>query len=170
MRRSAALTVTLTALVLIGVRVGVVEPVRVTGISMSPTVTKGQVVAVNKRDRTPDHGDLIILRSPQNGERMLKRVVGVGGDVVEIRDAILFVNDTEVDEPYVDHESIDALYYGPIMVSEGSVLVMGDARADSIDSRAYGEVPLQDVAGTVLARLWPLGAIPYSSHSKAVRN
>jgi signal peptidase I len=53
------------------------------------------------------------------------------------------------------------LYYGPVTVSPGAVLVMGDARADSIDSRTYGEVPLKDVTGTVVARIWPPGAIPY---------
>jgi len=161
-RRSAALAVALTALVLVGLRVGVVEPVKVAGNSMSPTLQKGEVVAVNKLDRRPERGDLITLRSPQNDERMLKRVIGVGGDVVDIRDAILFVNDVKVKEPYVDHKSIDALYYGPITVSAEAVLVMGDARADSIDSREYGEVPLKDVTGTVIARLQPLGTIPSS--------
>ena len=129
---------------------------------MAPTLEQGQVVLVNKRDRTPTRGDLIVFRSPRKGEVMLKRVVGVGGDVVDIRDAILFVNNVQVNEPYVDHDSIDALYYGPVTVSAGAVLVMGDARADSIDSRAYGEVPLRDVTGTAVARLWPPGAIPYS--------
>ena len=162
MNRSAALAVALTALVLVGLRVWVVEPVRIAGISMSPTLEKGDVVVVNKLDRTPERNDLITLRSPQNGERTLKRVVGVGGDLVDIRDAILFVNGVEVPEPYVDHKSIDALYYGPVTVSAGAVLVMGDARADSIDSRAYGEVPLNEVTGTAVARLWPPGAIPYS--------
>jgi signal peptidase I len=161
MRGSAVLAVALTAFVLVGLRVGVVEPVRVAGISMSPTLVKGDVVLVNKRDSAPQRGDLITLSSPENGERMLKRVVGVGGDVVDIRDAILFVNDLEAKEPFVDHKSIDALYYGPVTVSAGAVLVMGDARADSIDSRAYGEVPLKDVTGTVLARIWPFEPIPY---------
>ena len=105
MRRSAILAVALTALVLVGLRVGVVEPVKVAGISMSPTLVKGDVVLVNKRDRNLERGDLITLRSPENGERMLKRVVGVGGDVVDIRDAILFVNDVEAKEPFVDHKS-----------------------------------------------------------------
>ena len=110
-------------------------------MSMSPTLVKGDVVWVNKRDRTPERGDLITLRSRQNGERMLKLVVGVGGDVVDIRDAITFVNDVGVNEPYVDHKSIDALYYDPVIVSAGAVLVMGDARADSIEFRTYCEVP-----------------------------
>lgn len=157
--RSAALAVGTAALVLLVLRVAVVEPVRVSGISMTPTLEKGQVVLVDKLDRTPSRGDLITLRSPADGRRMLKRVVGIGGDVVDIRDAVLYVNDVQVAEPYVDHRSIDALYYGPVTVSRGAVLVMGDAREDSIDSRTYGEVPLGDVTGTVVGRMWPPGGI-----------
>ena len=160
MIRLAASAAVLTALAVVGLRAEVVEPVRIAGVSMAPTLESDQLVLVDKRDRTPERGDLITLRSPENGERVLKRVVGIGGDVVDIRDAVLFVNDVEVKEPYVDHESIDALYYGPVTVSRGSVLVMGDARADSIDSRTYGDVPLRDVTGTVIARLWPPGSIP----------
>lgn len=162
MIRSAALAAVLTAVVVVGLRVEVAEPVRVAGRSMSPTLQEGDVVVVNKRDREPERGDLITLRSPQNGERVLKRVIGVSGDVVDIRDAILFVNDVEVPEPYVDHESIDALYYGPVTVASGSVLVMGDTRAGSIDSRVYGDIPLQDVTGTVVARIWPPAVLPSS--------
>ena len=158
----AALAVALTALAVVGLRAEVVEPVRVASDSMAPTLRQGEVVVVNKRARTPARDDLVTLRSPQDGERVLKRVVGVGGDVVAIRDAILYVNDVEVQEPYVDHESIDALYYGPVTVTKGSVLVLGDSRADSIDSRSYGEVSLRDVTGTVVVRLWPPGANPSS--------
>ena len=158
----AALAVALTALAVVGLRAEVVEPVRIASDSMAPTLKQGEVVVVNKRARTPARDDLVTLRSPQDGERVLKRVVGVGGDVVAIRDAILYVNDVEVQEPYVDHESIDALYYGPVTVTRGSVLVLGDSRADSIDSRSYGEVSLRDVTGTVVARLWPPGANPSS--------
>ncbi len=157
-----ALAVALMVLAAVGLRTLVVEPVRVASASMAPTLEEGDVVVVNKLDRAPGRGDLVTLLSPQDGERVLKRVVGVGGDVVAIRDAILYVNDVEVAEPYVDHASIDALYYGPVTVTRGSVLVLGDNRASSIDSRLYGEVPLPDVTGTVVARLWPPGTSPSS--------
>lgn len=153
-----ALAVALAVLAVAGVRAGVAEPVRVAGSSMAPTLADGVVVVVNKRDRDPARGDVVTLRSPQDGERVLKRVVGVSGDVVAIRDAILYVNDVQVQESYVDYESIDALYYGPVTVARGSVLVLGDSRAGSIDSRTYGTVPLRQVTGTVVARLWPPGA------------
>ena len=157
---AVALAVVLGALAIVGLRALVVEPVRVASGSMSPTLGQGDIVVVNKRDRIPARGDLVTFTSPQDGERAMKRVVGIGGDVVAIRDAILYVNDVEVQETYVDHESIDALYYGPVTVAIGSVLVLGDLRAESIDSRSYGDIPLEEVSGTVVARLWPTGAIP----------
>jgi signal peptidase I len=158
--RSAALALVAAAVVLLGLRVVVAEPVRVDGVSMVPTLEQGDLTLVNKRARNPTRGDLVTLRSPADGQAMLKRVVGVGGDVVEMRNGLLFVNDVAVKEPYVDHAAIEVVYYGPVTVSRGAVLVMGDARADSIDSRTYGEVPLYDVTGTVLCRLWPPGGIP----------
>jgi len=154
MMRAAGI-VALCALAVVGLRTEVVDPVRVDGVSMAPTLEEGQVIVVNKRDRHPVRGDVVIVRSPKDGEPVMKRVVGVEGDVVAIRDALLFVNDVEVKEPYVDHEMIDALFYGPVTVGRGSVLVMGDNRANSIDSRSYGDVPLRDVTGTVVLRLWP---------------
>ena len=64
-----------------------------------------------------------------DGEPILKRAIGLGGDVVEVRDGILFVNGTAVKEPYLDRNSIEGLYYGPVTVGEDSVLVLGNARA-----------------------------------------
>ena len=87
---------------------------------------------------------------------MVKRVVGLPGDEVAIRDALLYVNDQLVDEPYVDHKAIDALFYGPVVVPADRFLVLGDDRAASIDSRAYGPVESDRLLGTVALRL-PLG-------------
>ena len=142
----------LLALVLL--RTYVLEPIRVTSDSMSPTLNKGAVVLVQKLDRTPERGDLVTFDSPLDGERNVKRVVGVGGDVVDIRDAVLHVNGRDVQEAYVDLASIDALYYGPVTVPDDAVLVMGDRRAGSIDSRSFGPIPLEELTGVVLVRLW----------------
>jgi signal peptidase I len=160
---AGAITLALTALAVLGLRAGVAETVRIDGASMVPTLQNGQVVVVNKLDRIPERGDLITLRSPLHGGPILKRAVGLGGDVVEIRDAVLFVNGAQVKEPYVDHKSVEGMYYGPVAVRAGSVLVMGDARANSIDSRSHGDVPLQEVTGTAVTRLWPPGPIPRSA-------
>ena len=151
-----AVAVALVVATLLGLRVGVVETVRVDGISMSPTLHSGDLVVVDKLDREPARGDLVVFASPEDGSRTIKRVVGAAGDVVAIRDAVLSVNDVVVDEPYVDHASIDALYYGPVRVPDRAVLVLGDRRAGSTDSRQYGPVPLDSIIGTVRLRWWPV--------------
>ena len=112
---------------------------------------------VDKTDRTPDRGDLVTFAFPGDDGLSVKRVVGVAGDVVAIRDALLYVDDRLVAEPYVDHESVDALYYGPVTVPEGTVLVLGDRRAVSVDSRDDGPVPLAALEGTVVTTLWGAG-------------
>jgi signal peptidase I len=68
---------------------------------------------------------------------------------------VLFVDDEPVDEPYVDHERIDAYYSETYVVPEKALFVMGDNRANSTDSRDYGPVDDEDVTGRVLVRLWP---------------
>jgi signal peptidase I len=84
-------------------------------------------------------------------------VIGVPGDRVVIRDAVLSVNDRPLVEPYVDRASIDGLYTPTTRVPEGRVFVLGDNRARSIDSREFGPVAVEEVEGRVVLRLWPLG-------------
>jgi signal peptidase I len=62
-----------------------------------------------------------------------------------------------VDEPWVDLESVDGTYFGPVTVPQGEVFVLGDDRDRSVDSRALGPVPLDAVRGRVLTRWWPWG-------------
>ena len=80
-------------------------------------------------------------------------MAGLPGDTVGIEDALLVVNGRRVDEPYVDHDSIDSLYWGPVVVPDDAILVLGDARAISIDSREFGPVPGDRLVGRVLARV-----------------
>jgi len=141
-------------LVLVLVRVLVAEPVRVDGDSMAPTVRSGDVVLVSRTGQ-PRVGQLLLLRDPTDGSPVVKRLVAVGGQTVEIRDAYLYVDGVRVDEPYVDHSGIDGVYFGPSMVPKGSLFVLGDSRDGSIDSRVFGPVRADAVAGRVVLRLWP---------------
>ena len=124
---------------------------------MSPTLERGDVALVRKVGVTPHRGDLLVFTSPDEGLDTIKRVIGVPGDEVAIRDAVLYVNDELVDEPFVDHEAIDGLYYGPVTVPAGRLILLGDNRANSIDSRSYGPVPVDAVSGRVQVTLWPPG-------------
>ena len=147
-RSSVGLVLALAALAV--VRAWVLTPVSVSGVSMEPTVHDGTALVALWTDPADlDRGQLIVFHDPQ-GALALKRVIGLGGESVAIRDAMLEVNDRPVVEPYVDARRIDGTYFGPVTVPPGTVFVMGDNRGSSIDSRDYGPVELDQMAGTVL--------------------
>jgi signal peptidase I len=155
------LVLVLVGAVLVGllVRTFVLRPLTVSSTSMEPTLCPGDRLLVDLWNPDIDdlaRGDLVALRPGRSAVPVVKRVVGLPGDEVAIRDALLYVNDRRVDEPYVDHKSIDALFYGPLVVPADRLLVLGDARAASIDSRVYGPVPSERLIGTVALRV-PLG-------------
>ena len=145
--------------VLLGVKWFVAEPFSVPARSMAPTLEPGDHVLVNKlayRTGDPQRGDLAVVKAPRTGELLLKRVVGVGGDEVEIRDGVLYVNGRAPREPYVDHDASDSVYFGPVEVPAGRLFVLGDNRANSDDSRQLGPVAADDAIGRVDLRVWPL--------------
>jgi signal peptidase I len=128
---------------------------RVESGSMEPTLCAGDEVLVDKTVQPQElhRGDLVVAVAP-DGSLVVKRVVGLPGDRVAIRDALLFVDGRRVPEPYVDHRSIDALFYGPTVVPPRQLWVMGDNRAVSIDSRDYNGVPYANLRCRVLLRWW----------------
>ena len=155
------LVLVLVGALLVGlvVRSFVLRPLTVSSTSMEPTLCPGDRVLVDLWDPDIDdlsRGDLVALRPGRSEVPVVKRVVGLAGDEVKIKDALLYVNDQLVDEPYVDHKAIDALFYGPVVVPGDSFLVLGDARAVSIDSRVYGPVAADRLIGTVAMRI-PVG-------------
>lgn len=159
-RRAVALTVLLAIVGTVAlVRATVAFPVRIDSASMAPTYAAGDIVLVS---RTAPHlddlhrGDLVVFANPQDGRRTLKRVVGLPGDVLVILDSRLHVNDEPLDEPYVDHTMIDGYYSRTFTVPVDSAFVLGDNRGNSVDSRDYGSVPLDDLSGRVLLRVWPV--------------
>jgi signal peptidase I len=155
LRLTAAVALAAAAVVVL-LRAEVVEAVEVSSDSMRPTLQRGDDVLLDKlapRLRALRRGELVTFNSPQDGALVLKRIVGVAGDTIEIRDAVLYVNDKRVHEPQVDLAAFDATYFGPVCVPAGQVFVLGDNRAVSVDSRAYGGIPVGAVTGRVLLTL-----------------
>lgn len=138
------------------VRSVVVAPVRVGSDSMRPTLTPGRIVLVDRlslRWRAPRVGDVVTATDPLTGASIVKRVVAVGGDRVGIEDGRLVRNGEVVDEPHADRTGMDGYYYGPVAVPAGHVFLLGDARADSVDSRRFGPLPADAVDGRVVTGL-----------------
>lgn len=145
------------ALALAALRLFVVEPYTVASDSMVPAVEPGSYAVMLRLPGTAERvqlRDLVVFKTPDAGETVLKRVVAVGGQEVSIRDSLLYVDGRRVDEPGIDASAIDGTWFGPVDVPEGAVFVLGDNRAASIDSRDYGSIALEAVRGKVL---WTTG-------------
>ncbi|NPV76337.1 MAG: signal peptidase I [Anaerolineae bacterium] len=150
----------LLALVLYFLIDSVIARVRVENVSMKPTLQPGQYVLVNKlayRLGNIQHGDIIVFHYPPNpSEDYIKRVIGLPGDLVQIHNGKIFVNDQELSEKYAASPPV---YDGEWSVPEGSLFVLGDNRNQSSDSHAWGFVPISNVVGRALAVYWPLDEI-----------
>lgn len=138
-----------------------VRVVRVESSSMSPTLDAGDLVLVARGAGELHRGDVVVVRHPDTGERLVKRAVALGGEAVRIDDGILVVDEVAVCEPAIDPDRIDGVFSGSVTVPAGEVFVLGDDRRDSVDSRDFGPVSVDDVLGHVIARAWPApGALP----------
>ncbi len=151
-------TATLLVVVATGivVRTQFIDTVTVSSDSMAPTVCTGDTLVLARLDGDDSAkvGDIITFPSPEDGRQAIKRVVAVAGQRVAIADADLLVDGKKVDEPYVDHRSIDGVYFGTVTVPPGSVFVMGDHRENSIDSREYGSIRTSVINGRLLFKVW----------------
>ena len=141
------------------VRTFFVEPVRVDGNSMYPTLKHGEIMIVSKMGYLfggePELFDVVICHYPNRGNtNFVKRIVGLPGDTVEIRGGKLMVNGVMYNEKFL-HEPI-AENFGPYTVPEGKYFVMGDNRNNSNDSRRseVGALDREYIIGKVSAVLW----------------
>lgn len=92
------------------------------------------------------------IRTPQS--EFIKRVIAVGGDTIEARDGFVFVNGEAIEELYLPSYA-STFDFGPRTVAEGELFVMGDNRDDSVDSRSFGTIPVEDVVGRAFIIMWP---------------
>ena len=147
------------ALVFGFVRPFVLEAFRIPSESMVPTLEVGDRVFVNKfiyRFTEPERGDIVVFESVNGGEEdLIKRVVALPGDEVEVRSGTLLVNGKPQNEPYLNREIPDDSFFGPSRLSEGEVFVMGDNRANAWDSRVFGPLPVENIEGEAFMRFWP---------------
>jgi signal peptidase I len=148
-------TVILSALLFAGIN-AVSARIRVDGYSMEPTLHNGEFVIVNKmayKFSDPQHGDVIVFHYPRDPEQeYIKRIVGLPGDQVQIRDGQVYVNDQLINEPYI---AAAPKYQSEWFVPEGAFFVLGDNRNNSSDSHNWGPVPLEYVVGKALFVYWP---------------
>jgi signal peptidase I len=131
----------------------------VQGSSMEPNFHDRERLFVEKisyRFREPQRGEVVVFKYPAHPRRkFIKRVVGVPGDEIKIRDTKVYINGVQLEEDYLD--SITYGEFGPVYVPPGHVFVLGDNRNNSEDSRFsdVGFVPFENVVGRACFRWWP---------------
>ncbi len=159
----------LLALVLYFLIDSVVARVRVENVSMKPTLLPDERLLVSKlayRFGEVERGDIIVFHFPADpSEDYIKRVIGLPGDRIHIRDGKVFVNGRELEEDYI---TAPIMYNGEWVVPPDSLFVLGDNRNQSSDSHSWGFVPLQNVIGKALVVYWPLDKVKFLSHSGEV--
>lgn len=131
--------------------------IRVESISMEPNLYAGDFVIVSRlayRFDGPVRGDVIVFRFPPqpNQTPYIKRVIGLPGDRVQVKQGNVFINNNYLQEPYLNVETNQDGYW---QVPEDALFVMGDNRENSSDSRTWGMVPLENVIGKAEVVYWP---------------
>ena len=138
----------------------VAQAFRVQGTSMLPLLQDGERIIVNKfiyRFHPIERGDVVVFWYPKDPSvSFIKRVVGLSGDTVEIRNGVLYVNGQVVREDYLSPRFRDNDTHLPTEVKKGYYFVLGDHRNSSNDSRSWGEVPEKYIYGRAVFRFWPL--------------
>ncbi|MBK1812590.1 signal peptidase I [Clostridium sp. YIM B02505] len=151
--------------------------------SMENTLHEGQELLVDKVSygfTEPKRGDIIIFlenRSKENSfedfkiflddvtqkkqqnTRLVKRVIGIPGDEIDLRDGYVYVNGEKLNETYTQGTTVTEGINFPLKVSEGKLFVLGDNREVSIDSRSFGLIDKKQVEGKARLRIWPLDKI-----------
>lgn len=193
--RDNARTIALAVALAFGLRIGIAQAYAVDGPSMEPTVFQDERVIVARCAyglslpgiantlvswRAPRAGDVVIVQSPRDGLDLVKRVIGVPGDVIEVRDGVLHRNGMPIEQRelgacdparqidpdpscrvyeesiggdrswQISRSALDLALMLPVEVPEGHVFVAGDHRDRSNDSRAFGPIPATLVRGRVL--------------------
>ncbi len=147
-------TALLTAIIFLVVN-AVIGRFRIESVSMQPNLYEGEYVIVDKVSyslRGPQRGDIIVFEKVGQPD-LIKRVIGLPGDTVEVRNTQVFVNGTALDEPYIANPPNYA--FGPVQVEPGRYFVLGDNRSNSSDSHVWGTVSGDTIVGKAWIIYWP---------------
>ena len=152
--------------IVLPIRIFIFQPFLVNGDSMNPNFAHGDYLIVDEisyRFGDPVRGDVIVFKYPRDtSQKYIKRIVGLPGETVEVRDDAVFVNGTEVEEVYIP-ENISTEGIDEKTLGEGEFYVLGDNRKYSSDSRKWGVLKENFIIGKAAIRVFPfnnIGSLP----------
>ncbi|MEL7038060.1 MAG: signal peptidase I [Cyanobacteria bacterium J06592_8] len=154
-------TIGLSIVLALGIRTFVAEARYIPSGSMLPTLEINDRLIIDKlgyKFKDPVRGDVVVF-SPteqlktQYKDAFIKRIIGLPGETVKVRDGLVYINGDPLDENYIAEEP--QYNWGPEVVPENSYLVLGDNRNNSYDSHYWGFVPRDHIIGRAIVRFWP---------------
>jgi signal peptidase I len=145
----------------LGVRATVAEARFIPSESMLPTLEVGDRLIVEKvtyRLHAPERGDIVVFDPPprsgfDRGNAFIKRIVGLPGETIAVREGQVYINDQPLNETYVMEPPTYEM--DPLTIPAGNVFVMGDNRNNSADSHVWGALPIDNIIGRSAVRFWP---------------
>ncbi len=159
-------TIGLSAVLAFGIRTFVAEARYIPSGSMLPTLQINDRLIVDKLGyhfKEPQRGDVVVFSPTDTLEKQnfhdafIKRIIGLPGDKVEVKDGRVFINDQPLKENYIAENP--QYQFGPVTVTQGSYLVLGDNRNNSYDSHYWGFVPRDHIIGRAIVRFWPMNRL-----------
>lgn len=138
----------------------VIQPTKVFSYSMEPTLYEGDRVLIEKisqKFNRLSRGDVVAFKSPVDKRIFIKRIIGIEGDKVGIKDGKVYVNGKELYEGYIKDGRTDGSV--DIVVQRRQLFVMGDNRQNSMDSRAFGCIDMNSIKGRAMVLVYPFNKI-----------
>ena len=143
----------------------IVEPFQIPSVSMNPSLLIGDFIFASKlpHNREPKRGDIVVFYSPTDpSRRFIRRVVGLSGDVIEVKDNNLYVNSIKQKEDFLIEPSVEGSditneapkSFGPAVAPEGSIFVLSDNRKYGSDSRSWGFLDKNQIIGKASIIYW----------------
>lgn len=155
-----------------GLKLWVLQSYSIPSDSMVPTLNVGDHILVNKlayRTHGLRRGDVVVFTRPRSLPRgegeapheLIKRVIGLPGDTVETRNGVVLVNARPLIEPYLPSGTTTDRLEAPVVVPGGQLLVLGDNREVSADSRVFGTIAESTIVGRAVVRVWPMNRLSF---------
>ncbi len=141
--------------VVVFIRTFIITPVKVNGTSMYPTLEGNEIMLLNKLG-VIDRFDIVVLKLDGEQNNLIKRIIGLPGETVEIKNNEIYINDELLDDPY----GVGVTYnIDPVTLGEDEYFILGDNRIVSLDSRIFGKIDRSEIKGTTNFIMYPFSKI-----------